>query len=208
VTLPHNVQTQAADRVDALIGGGLLNTTPTANRDQIMKLAVELTQRVQDPGDPREWLNFELLLIAIAAPHRLWWDDLEQDYPPDYVAALTDWGQITQGFFVPTSINQTWSGEDGDPIILEFDWDHRHHRFEVPVDSDWLDLTLIFRLNDLFPPEAPRFYHVEQEDQTAQVLFLSPDEAAFLKERGWILFSTAHEVPKRESVDWDEFFRS
>jgi len=136
-----------------------------------------------DPDD--ELVELDLTRLDEA---RVWWEDTEADVAPGnevYVAWIEGLARISRGTLAPTRITERWAGEAG-PVRVRVDLPSGPLEIRPRDLGDYVDIETVLRaLNEVIPPDGPRFVLYAPFDQTAFVTCVTDDERRRLEKRGW-----------------------
>jgi hypothetical protein len=128
------------------------------------------------------------LVVAAADDQRVWWGDLEADVDPSnkvYESTLEAWAGISAGAFTPTGIEETWASAAG-PATVSFMLGGKREMLNPAYLEDWIDPTILTRINALIAPSGRQFELYRAFDQTLFLTALTAGEKRALeRERGW-----------------------
>lgn len=127
------------------------------------------------------------LTVADQDRHRVWWRDLEADVVQEnevYAQTVAEWGEISEGDFLPTDIVETWSGDTG-PVVVTYKLGQVEQRLTPAYLEDWIDPTILVPINGSIAASGRRFELYKAFDQTAFVMALTTDERQAFEARGW-----------------------
>jgi hypothetical protein len=128
------------------------------------------------------------LVVAAADDKRVWWSDLEADVDPSnkvYESSLQSWAAISGGAFAPTAIEETWGSSTG-PVTLSFTYDGKRETVHPAYLEDWIDPTVLTRINALIAPSGRQFELYRAFDQTLFLTALTgAEKRALERDRGW-----------------------
>ncbi len=196
-------EAQVADSVAYLMERGFLNgwksLLPDSLQKEITERAENFIQWAEEDGTP--YWRIEAFLAGIGGD-RVWWNDCECDPQPDYPEIIGEWAKLTLGKLTPDRVEEEWADES---VAIRVHWNGAIHELQARNDGDWLDLAVLFQLNAIIPESTGQFCYCAQDDQTAQVLFLTLEEIEQLRARGWVLFARPEDVPARKPIDWSSF---
>jgi hypothetical protein len=136
-----------------------------------------------DPDNP-----VSELVVAGVDDERSWWGDLEADVDPTnkvYETTLQDWAAISEGAFAPTGIEETWDSPSG-PVSVSFTLGGKRETLKPAYLEDWIDPTILTRINALIAPSGRQFELYRAFDQTLFLTALTAEEKRALeRDRGW-----------------------
>jgi hypothetical protein len=139
--------------------------------------------RSPDPDNP-----ISELVVAGVDDERVWWGDLEADVDPTnkvYETTLEDWSAISAGAFAPTEIEETWASPTG-PLTVSFLLAGKRETLKPAYLEDWIDPSILTRINGLIAPNGRQFELYRAFDQTLFLIVLTADEKRALeRDRGW-----------------------
>jgi hypothetical protein len=128
------------------------------------------------------------LVVAAADDQRVWWGDLEADVDASnkvYASTLEAWARISAGAFTPTGIDETWASASG-PVTVSFTLSGKREILNPAYLEDWIDPTILTRINELIAPNGRQFELYRAFDQTLFLTALTPAEKQSLeRDRGW-----------------------
>lgn len=103
-----------------------------------------------------------------------------------YVDELREWAKISRGAFKPLRPQEAWESESG-PVLLRFSLGGHRHILRLRSGGGYLDLAgMLLGINQLIAPGGSQFEALEVvNDDSADLLLLTPAEKARLVERGW-----------------------
>lgn len=131
------------------------------------------------------------LWIAREDETRVWYCDLEQTAGPDsddYVQVVEEWRKISRGVFEPTNITETWTPIDDHDygLRIRFEWKGDVYSIEITTPTEWINLDLLRKINELICDSGMRYCIYEAFDQAAYVVVLRAEEKAALEQiRHW-----------------------
>jgi hypothetical protein len=150
----------------------------TINEQSIAEFGTE-----PDPEDP-----ISELVIAGVDDARVWWGDLEADVDPSnkvYESTLEAWAGISRGAFAPSGITETWASPTG-PVTVSFTLNGKPETLKPAYLEDWIDPTIITRINELIASTGKQFELYRAFDQTLFLTVLTAAEKRTLeRDRGW-----------------------
>jgi hypothetical protein len=136
-----------------------------------------------DPDNP-----ISELVVAGVDDERVWWGDLEADVDPTnkvYETTLEDWAAISAGAFAPTGIEETWASPTG-PVTVSFLLGGKRETLNPAYLEDWIDPTILTRINVLIASSGRQFELYRAFDQTLFLTALTATEKRALeRDRGW-----------------------
>jgi hypothetical protein len=115
---------------------------------------------------------------------RVWHGDPECDVCPGnqvYEEVLEEWSRVSDGCFVPESIEETWEGEEG-PISVRFLLNGKQYVLHPKWHYDWLDLEVLGAINS-FIEETGRQFVCASDVNFAVVFALDAGTKRLLSER-------------------------
>lgn len=124
---------------------------------------------------PPEYSDLRLLKFDQS---RIWWEDTEADVyngANRYVEVLDQWSKISQGSFQPKDINEVWESDHG-PITVSFKLDGQIYQITPEYYEDYLDTTVLRKINDIIKNSGYQFKQLETDDQTAFILVVATSE--------------------------------
>jgi hypothetical protein len=128
------------------------------------------------------------LVVARADDQRVWWGDLEADVDASnkvYESTLDAWAGISVGAFMPTGIEETWASASG-PVTVSFTLSGKRAMLNPAYLDDWIDPTILTRINELIAPSGRQFELYRAFDQTLFLTMLTGKEKRALeRDRGW-----------------------
>jgi hypothetical protein len=136
-----------------------------------------------DPDNP-----VSELVVAGVDDERVWWGDLEADVDPTnkvYETTLEAWAGISRGAFAPSGITETWASTTG-PVTVSFTLNGKPETLNPAYLDDWIDPTIITRINELIASSGKQFELYRAFDQTLFLTALTAEEKRALeRDRGW-----------------------
>jgi hypothetical protein len=152
-------------------------------------LSAEVTAALSDTWGDVDQIPDRLVDLAVADQdrHRVWWRDLEADVVQEnevYAQTIAEWGEISEGDFLPTDIVETWSGDTG-PVVVTYTLAGVEQRLTPAYLEDWIDPTILVPINGSIAASGRRFELYKAFDQSAFVMALTGDERAAFEARGW-----------------------
>ena len=152
-------------------------------------LSAEITAALGDTWGDVSQIPERLVDLTVADQdrHRVWWRDLEADVVKEneaYAQTVAEWGEISEGDFLPTDIVETWSGDSG-PIVVTYKLAGVEQRLAPAYLEDWIDPTIVVPINASIAASGRRFELYKAFDQTAFVMALTADERQAFEARGW-----------------------
>jgi hypothetical protein len=152
-------------------------------------LSAEITAALGDTWGDVSQIPDRLVDLAVADQdrHRVWWRDLEADVVKEnevYAQTIAEWGEISEGDFLPTDIVETWSGDAG-PVVVTYKLAGVEQRLTPAYLEDWIDPTILVPINGSIAASGRRFELYKAFDQSAFVMALTGDERAAFEARGW-----------------------
>jgi hypothetical protein len=128
------------------------------------------------------------LVVAGVDDERVWWGDLEADVDPTnkvYETTLEAWAGISRGAFAPSGITETWASSQG-PVTVSFTLNGKPETLNPAYLDDWIDPTIITRINELIASSGKQFELYRAFDQTLFLTALTAEEKRALeRDRGW-----------------------
>jgi hypothetical protein len=128
------------------------------------------------------------LVVAGVDDERVWWSDLEADVDPTnkvYETTLEDWAAISGGAFAPTEIEETWTSPTG-PLTVSFLLGGKRETLNPAYLEDWIDPTILTRINALIASSGRQYELYRAFDQTLFLTVLTASEKRSLEhDRGW-----------------------
>lgn len=88
---------------------------------------------------------------------------------------------LSRGFLKVARVKEDWKVEPGSVHVSFFRGDQRI-QFSVPDNGDWIDPGVVLAVNELLPPEGPRFYFVENGGANHAVITRATEYERFLLE--------------------------
>jgi hypothetical protein len=101
-----------------------------------------------------------------------------------YENTITEWANISNGAFSPTSIKETWKSDTG-PITITFELEGQEISIQPEYTDDYIDTKILFQINELTKNSGKQFEMHKAFDQTAFIVCLTNEEKGALTERGW-----------------------
>jgi hypothetical protein len=152
-------------------------------------LSAEITTALADQWGDVGHIPDRLVDLTVADQdrHRVWWRDLEADVVQEnevYAQTVAEWGEISEGDFLPTDIVETWSGDSG-PVILTYKLAGVEQRLTPAYLEDWIDPTILVPINASIAASGRRFELYKAFDQSAFVMAITADERRAFEGRGW-----------------------
>lgn len=134
--------------------------------------------------------DIEVYLISWEK-NRVWWGDLECDVHPDgivYELMLEGWSKISRGSFLPKNILEKWNKETG-LIELSFNLNEEECQIELQYTDDWMDVSLIDKINHLIHRSGYQFESLTIVDQGLCLVVLRIDEKQRLQQERQLNFN-------------------
>lgn len=152
-------------------------------------LAAEITAALGDTWGDVDQIPDRLVELTVADQdrHRVWWRDLEADVVKEnevYAQTIAEWGEISEGDFLPTDIVETWSGDTG-PVVVTYKLAGVEQRLTPTFLEDWIDPTILVPINASIAASGRRFELYKAFDQSAFVMALTAAERQAFEGRGW-----------------------
>jgi hypothetical protein len=153
--------------------------------DEAVEWAIETAGKTH--GEERDSSPFykDIFFLLGLNPSNLLWIDLECDPVPVYTEWFDQLAEISRGSFEPENVVEKWETEKG-PIEVEFELGDKKYSVYPEYRGDWLDLRVLRSLNDIIRPSGRQFVVPLQDDQTAKMLCLKPEQKEVLEKRGWV----------------------
>jgi len=125
-------------------------------------------------GEPT---HFDLVRLLTQDTRRVWWGDAEVvDYDTVYTDIVTQWSDISRGAFAPSEIKERWS-DDNQSVMLSFMHGGDIYSIAPKVNLDWLDLSVLNKINNIISPSGYCFYVFDEPyDQTVIIICLTAEE--------------------------------
>jgi hypothetical protein len=152
-------------------------------------LGAEITAALGDTWGDVSQIPDRLVDLTVADQdrHRVWWRDLEADVVKEnevYAQTIAEWGEISEGDFLPTDIVETWSGDTG-PVVVTYKLGQVEQRLTPAYLEDWIDPTILVPINASIAASGRRFELYKAFDQSAFVMAITADERRAFEGRGW-----------------------
>lgn len=201
----------ATETAAALRRSGLLQDWDSLPEEEAAGRAREELRKSLEWAEEDDLWRCELMvsIAADSSERRHWWVDCECDPRPDYHEVLQELSRISGGTFNPSEVEEQWDeGRHGDSVTVRFllPGNPLPHELRPLVDNDWLDTSIIDRINPLIAASGRQFVIVERDDQTACFLALADGEQQALEGRGWRFESPEERTPEareRRAIDWE-----
>ena len=105
-----------------------------------------------------------------------------------YVDFLEGLSAISRGTFLPLDIVEVWETDEG-PITVTFTLDGELRQLHPTYLSDWLDGSVVNKINSLITGSGMQIEMYAGSSQVANILFLSVEEKHMLiEQRNWRFF--------------------
>jgi hypothetical protein len=150
--------------------------------EYIQKRAEELAAKYARQGRKVPTYKAYLELVYAEPTNNIYWFDTECiGGAGSYVNILKKLSEITGGIFQPTDISDIVDGERKQAGV-SFVYKGQKYSFVLKLNDDWADISLLPKLNQVLRGASKQFYLYKQFDQTAFVVFISPEQKRRLEE--------------------------